>query len=134
MNAIMITEEKEPRFILHSHTLYKLRSSTLHKPQRKVTLSKIMSSDFDGSNFISNAHGALRRQQPGGLDATFDSAITTSTTKTKRKRESSLRKAPGAPKRFKSSYILFFMAQREEIKRELGSKASVSLQCGHPHY
>jgi hypothetical protein len=133
MNAIMITEEKEPRFILHSHTLYKLRSSTLHKPQRKVTLSKIMSSDFDGSNFISNAHGALRRQQQGGLDATFDRAITTST-KTKRKRESSLRKAPGAPKRFKSSYILFFMAQREEIKRELGSKASVSLQCGHPHY
>jgi hypothetical protein len=133
MNAIMITEEKEPRFILHSHTLYKLRSSTLHKPQRKVTLSKIMSSGFDGSNFISNAHGALRRQQQGGLDATFDRAITTST-KTKRKRESSLRKAPGAPKRFKSSYILFFMAQREEIKRELGSKASVSLQCGHPHY
>jgi len=83
-----------------------------------------MSSDFDGSNFISNAHGALRRQQQGGLDATFDRAITTST-KTKRKRESSLRKAPGAPKRFKSSYILFFMAQREEIKRELGSKASV---------
>ena len=46
--------------------------------------------------------------------------------KPKRKRESTLRKAPGAPKRFKSSYIIFFMAQRESIKRELGSKASVS--------
>lgn len=45
---------------------------------------------------------------------------------TKRKRESTLRKAPGAPKRFKSSYILFFMAHRDEIKNELGANASVS--------
>ncbi len=39
-----------------------------------------------------------------------------------------LRKAPGAPKRFKSSYILFFMAQQKEIKEELGEGASVSFQ------
>lgn len=52
----------------------------------------------------------------------------TATTKpgAKRKRESTLRKAPGAPKRFKSSYILFFMAHRDEIKNELGAHASVS--------
>jgi hypothetical protein len=47
-------------------------------------------------------------------------------TKPKRKRESTLRKAPGAPKRFKSSYILFFMAHRDAIKNELGPQASVS--------
>ena len=46
----------------------------------------------------------------------------------KNKREGvGLRKAPGAPKRFKSSYILFFMAKQKEIKEELGEGASVSL-------
>lgn len=45
----------------------------------------------------------------------------------KNKREGvGLRKAPGAPKRFKSSYILFFMSKQSEIKLELGSRASVS--------
>ena len=45
---------------------------------------------------------------------------------TKKKRDgSSLRKAPGAPKRFKSSYILFFMEKQKEIKNELGEGASV---------
>ncbi len=44
----------------------------------------------------------------------------------KKKRESTLRKAPQAPKRFKSSYIIFFMAQQDIIKNELGPKASVS--------
>jgi len=53
--------------------------------------------------------------------------ISISDSKPKRKRESPLRKAPGAPKRFKSSYILFFMAHREEIKVELGQNASVSV-------
>jgi len=48
----------------------------------------------------------------------------TSKANTKRKRK--LRKAPGAPKRFKSSYILFFMAHREGIKKELGVNSSVS--------
>jgi hypothetical protein len=55
-----------------------------------------------------------------------NSSITATTKPAKRKRESTLRKAPGAPKRFKSSYILFFMAHRDEIKNELGAHASVS--------
>lgn len=37
-----------------------------------------------------------------------------------------IRKPPEAPKRFKSSYILFFMAKQKEIKEELGEGASVS--------
>jgi len=37
----------------------------------------------------------------------------------KRRDGSSLRKAPQAPKRFKSSYILFFMEKQEKIKSEL---------------
>jgi len=46
--------------------------------------------------------------------------------KGKRRRDSSaLRKAPQAPKRFKSSYIMFFMAKQQEIKSELGAGASV---------
>lgn len=48
------------------------------------------------------------------------------TTKTKKKRDHSvLRKAPQAPKRFKSSYIMFFMAKQTEIKSELGPGAAV---------
>jgi len=53
---------------------------------------------------------------------------TTETTcvKIKKKRDAStLRKAPQAPKRFKSSYIMFFMAKQQEIKAELGGGASV---------
>jgi len=47
--------------------------------------------------------------------------------KTKKKRDATtLRKAPQAPKRFKSSYICFFMAKQPEIKEELGDKASVT--------
>ena len=44
----------------------------------------------------------------------------------KQKRDGILRKAPQAPRRFKSSYILFFMEKQKEIKAELGEKASVS--------
>lgn len=45
----------------------------------------------------------------------------------KKKRDSSsLRKAPQAPKRFKSSYICFFMAKQPEIKNELGDKSTVT--------
>jgi hypothetical protein len=47
--------------------------------------------------------------------------------KGKKKRDAnSLRKAPQAPKRFKSSYICFFMAKQPEIKQELGEKATVT--------
>jgi len=44
----------------------------------------------------------------------------------KRKENPPLRKAPQAPKRFKSSYICFFMAKQPEIKAELGEKATVT--------
>lgn len=37
-----------------------------------------------------------------------------------------LRKNPKAPKRFKSSYICFFVSKQKEIKREIGQDASVS--------
>jgi hypothetical protein len=46
--------------------------------------------------------------------------------KKKGRDSSTLRKAPQAPKRFKSSYICFFMEKQPEIKEELGSKATVS--------
>eukprot|EP00522_Entomoneis_paludosa_P012355 CAMPEP_0172453622 /NCGR_PEP_ID=MMETSP1065-20121228/10852_1 /TAXON_ID=265537 /ORGANISM="Amphiprora paludosa, Strain CCMP125" /LENGTH=355 /DNA_ID=CAMNT_0013205807 /DNA_START=61 /DNA_END=1128 /DNA_ORIENTATION=- len=42
------------------------------------------------------------------------------------KRRDTLRKAPQAPKRFKSSYICFFMAKQPEIKQILGEKATIS--------
>jgi hypothetical protein len=45
----------------------------------------------------------------------------------KKKRDANqLRKAPQAPKRFKSSYICFFMAKQPDIKGELGQKATVT--------
>lgn len=37
-----------------------------------------------------------------------------------------MRKAPQAPKRFKSSYICFFIAKQPEIKEELGEDANVA--------
>ena len=43
-----------------------------------------------------------------------------------KKRKDTLRKAPQAPKRFKSSYICFFMAKQPEIKVSLGDKATVA--------
>ncbi|KAL7579085.1 hypothetical protein ACA910_019120 [Epithemia clementina (nom. ined.)] len=43
-----------------------------------------------------------------------------------KKRRDTLRKAPQAPKRFKSSYICFFMAKQPEIKDSLGDKATVT--------
>ena len=58
----------------------------------------------------------------------FGTAGTGTGRKRKGKRDShSMRKAPHAPKRFKSSYICFFMAKQGEIKEELGDEATVSL-------
>lgn len=53
------------------------------------------------------------------------SRVKSSTVNKKKRDGTSLRKAPGAPKRFKSSYIIFFMAKQNEIKAELGKGASV---------
>ena len=62
----------------------------------------------------------------GDVEETHD-VSTTSSKKNKKKRDgSTLRKAPQAPKRFKSSYICFFMAKQPEIKDELGDKATVT--------
>lgn len=62
--------------------------------------------------------------EEGGFEPLHDEEITK---KGKKKRDSTtLRKAPQAPKRFKSSYICFFMAKQPEIKEELGDKASVT--------
>jgi high mobility group protein B2 len=52
-------------------------------------------------------------------------ATSTPSPKRKRREKSSLRKHPGAPKRFKSSYICFFTAKQPEIKERLGSTATV---------
>jgi len=43
----------------------------------------------------------------------------------KKKSSSMYRKAPQAPKRFKPAYICFSMEKHKEIKKELGSKATV---------
>lgn len=43
----------------------------------------------------------------------------------KKRKDGVLRKAPQAPRRFKSSYILFFMAKQNEIKRTLPPGSSV---------
>ena len=68
------------------------------------------------------AHHSLNANKPYEV-----SRVTASVKPKKTKREGvGLRKAPGAPKRFKSSYILFFMAKQKEIKEELGEGASVS--------
>ena len=65
---------------------------------------------------------------PGDHDEDVTSAsLPESPTRGKKKRDnSSLRKAPQAPKRFKSSYICFFMAKQPEIKGELGEKSTVT--------
>ena len=56
-----------------------------------------------------------------------DADETSSPKRGKKKRDNStLRKAPQAPKRFKSSYICFFMAKQPEIKEELGKNATVT--------
>lgn len=57
----------------------------------------------------------------------IDADETSSPKRGKKKRDNStLRKAPQAPKRFKSSYICFFMAKQPEIKEELGKNATVT--------
>ena len=52
------------------------------------------------------------------------------TKKAKRKKHGAvgLRKAPQAPKRFKSSYICFFTAKRDEVKAELGGTPTVCIE------
>lgn len=66
------------------------------------------------------------KQEHGDIDLSVESPPS-SPRRSKKKRDSSvLRKAPQAPKRFKSSYICFFMAKQPVIKEELGDKATVT--------
>jgi hypothetical protein len=46
--------------------------------------------------------------------------------KNKKRDTSTLRKAPQAPKRFKSSYICFFTAKQAEFKKELGDTSTIA--------
>eukprot|EP00543_Licmophora_paradoxa_P003446 CAMPEP_0202448528 /NCGR_PEP_ID=MMETSP1360-20130828/7347_1 /ASSEMBLY_ACC=CAM_ASM_000848 /TAXON_ID=515479 /ORGANISM="Licmophora paradoxa, Strain CCMP2313" /LENGTH=338 /DNA_ID=CAMNT_0049066155 /DNA_START=576 /DNA_END=1592 /DNA_ORIENTATION=+ len=57
-------------------------------------------------------------------DVLFDASLPPK--KRKKRDAASMRKAPQAPKRFKSSYICFFMAKQPLIKEELGDKANVT--------
>jgi len=60
-------------------------------------------------------------------DGDESDSVVSSPRRGKKKRDlSHLRKAPQAPKRFKSSYICFFMAKQPEIKEEFGDKATVT--------
>jgi len=65
----------------------------------------------------------------GGEEHVVESSISGGSPKRSLKKKrgaSQLRKAPQAPKRFKSSYICFFMAKQPEIKEELGDRATVT--------
>ena len=62
----------------------------------------------------------------GDFDEVEPQAESNAGKKANKKKRETLRKAPGAPKRFKSSYICFFMAKQPEIKEILGEKASIS--------
>ena len=64
--------------------------------------------------------------EAGSPSAPQDASPSRPRKKKRSSEETKLRKAPGAPKRFKSSYICFFMENQPAIKRELGEKASVS--------
>lgn len=69
----------------------------------------------------------IDHEEGTGDDDESDDSVLSSPRRGKKKRDSStLRKAPQAPKRFKSSYICFFMAKQAEIKEELGDKATVT--------
>lgn len=68
----------------------------------------------------------MDEQYVGQLEYAGESSPTKASRKKKDRDHSTLRKAPQAPKRFKSSYICFFMAKQGEIKEELGEAATVS--------
>jgi high mobility group protein B3 len=61
-----------------------------------------------------------------GLEGGFEATPDDSPARKNKKRRDTLRKAPQAPKRFKSSYICFFMAKQPEIKEAFGNKATIS--------
>lgn len=68
------------------------------------------------------------QQEPQSVASVASASSVTATPSPKRKKRerNNLRKAPQAPKRFKSSYICFFTSKQSEIKERLGSTATVS--------
>eukprot|EP00551_Chaetoceros_affinis_P020182 CAMPEP_0203717114 /NCGR_PEP_ID=MMETSP0092-20131115/1697_1 /ASSEMBLY_ACC=CAM_ASM_001090 /TAXON_ID=426623 /ORGANISM="Chaetoceros affinis, Strain CCMP159" /LENGTH=437 /DNA_ID=CAMNT_0050595877 /DNA_START=52 /DNA_END=1365 /DNA_ORIENTATION=- len=79
-------------------------------------------------------HISQLKQKPASPKLTASASASSSATSGKKRRNNNgqsfygnpvLRKAPQAPRRFKSSYILFFMAKQDEIKQVLPKGASV---------
>mmetsp|Transcript_2119 Transcript_2119/g.2572 ORF Transcript_2119/g.2572 Transcript_2119/m.2572 type:complete len:121 (-) Transcript_2119:181-543(-) len=86
-------------------------------------------------------HISQLKQKPASPKLTASASASSSATSGKKRRNNNgqsfygnpvLRKAPQAPRRFKSSYILFFMAKQDEIKQVLPKGASVSFYCIFP--
>lgn len=70
---------------------------------------------------LRNLHKQLESRDEG------PEALPSSPTGSKRGRDAvQLRKAPQAPKRFKSSYICFFQVNQPKIKKEMGPEATVT--------
>lgn len=87
------------------------------------------SDDREAKNAVASASLNTAEEVDRGLSSKALLGITLAMTsnKPRNKREpSQLRKAPQAPKRFKSSYICFFMAKQQEIKDQLGEGSTVT--------
>lgn len=95
-----------------------------HDPEEQEDTGEVDPNDVDA-----DADAALLAVGGGGDEEAVvgDVDPDSPSRKNKKKRDSNaLRKAPQAPKRFKSSYICFFMAKQPEIKEFLGDKATVT--------
>jgi hypothetical protein len=88
-----------------------------------------MKQKIDPTDLQSLQYGG--RQMPlisNRTNTTSNTSPIAKTSKTKKRDHSGsqLKKAPQAPKRFKSSYICFFMASRPETKIRLGPDATIA--------
>jgi len=92
---------------------------------RSLQASKV-STDFDQSSMKVLADTS-KKEKP----ERFHCHLPTTSTRNKNGRgkkrdDSQFRKAPQAPKRFKSSYIFFFTENQAKVKEQLGPQASVA--------
>eukprot|EP00529_Nitzschia_sp_RCC80_P013178 CAMPEP_0113516192 /NCGR_PEP_ID=MMETSP0014_2-20120614/41398_1 /TAXON_ID=2857 /ORGANISM="Nitzschia sp." /LENGTH=596 /DNA_ID=CAMNT_0000412913 /DNA_START=275 /DNA_END=2065 /DNA_ORIENTATION=- /assembly_acc=CAM_ASM_000159 len=80
-----------------------------------------------GTNGTSDSPDLELSPQPLTAEPPSSSSLSVASTPSpkRKRRERAVRKHPGAPKRFKSSYICFFTAKQPEIKERLGTTASV---------
>ena len=101
--------------------LYFLGTLNISSVIRTITnsITSSQSTLIDGCSSLHLSKTVMYRKQK--------SKCTSITSDVKKKRRS-LKKAPGAPKRFKSSYIHFFTSVRGEIAKELESSAGVSVK------